>query len=1322
MKRLHWLLRNTAKGGSILLLSLLIIGPDGSPAAADVPPPPDLMKEEVTQGALRLKIGDEVVECPLKRTDVKVDITGFIARATVTQTFYNPYDKNIEAVYVFPLPHTAAIDAMTMKMGERTIVGVIKRRAEARAIYEQAIQRGQTASLLEQERPNIFTQSVGNLKPRQEIHIEISYVDVLNYDVGTYEFHFPMVVGPRYIPGAPISEKPQLPKELEGKVGEGKEGVTKVTRGPDPSGTGWSPDTDRVPDASRITPPVLKPGYRTGHDIRLAVSLDAGVPVQDIEIVNHAAKLERLDAAKATVNLSPLDAIPNKDFVLKYKVVGEKPEMAVFAHATGPEQRYFMLMLQPKRDAVLGKAPPRELVFLVDSSGSMSGELIAKVKAAMRHFLQQSTPKDTLQVITFANQANSLFEKSVPITEANLARALAFTQQLHGGGGTEMLAGIKAVLNAPVDPKRVRIVVLLTDGYIGNEEQIIAEVGRRAGDSIRFWTIGIGASPNRFLIDGVAQQGGGMSAVLDLNTNPKPLVTRIVNRIHSPQLTNIQVDWQQLAVYETYPRRIPELWAHRPVILFGRYAAGGSAKIALSGIAEGKPFTYTVDVTLPDADPTHAVLGKVWARRKIEDLSAQMYDADTPEVVEEITRIALDYGLMSQWTSFVAVDESEMPTLSQQAIPPRRVVVPVPLPEGVSFEGVFGQEEKPQFFYDLFGRELLAPQHGRRNGLNEDSFRGILNEDSFRRRYTEFAIGDSNRFKPNYRHQKEFDASGELMAGWTGQLNRLDFTPPVEQVRASGGRGLAFQEQGSPHSWQYVPNLSGHLWSKLSEAEKTAMTEAETLQQGGALEAARLRYQHALGLMAGVHPDAVAAIQALDHEILKKRAEAYPRLNRKLNGVLRNQPLADAVCTLATAGGFHLDWVPGSLDDVSTLLNLSECRVTYLDLRQATILQGLQWLLTPYHLTWRMKDAETLTVGTARRMPGTSAWGYNVQDITLILTSQLDENASTEDIDNVLGVFLQTLRTVIDPKEDSGITPGSVVLITPGRLLVYGTPDVHEQVNQFLEALKDSTRDIASIAAHALSKDAREDLKALQQLTTGKWQTFAEARKKAAAAKTRQHVIANLETASWQLLAAAIHDEIDLEALTKLQMAWASRQLEPVVEVNRLLAMWSAWCIRTAAQAVPADVELAALSQDVLSKIRQMTVRKPENDTYTAYLGTLYAVLARQTGDAPDKGVEAAIKALIKEPANAELGTLALIAEGLLAPSEENDKALQVAISTHQIYRDDLVLLTCLIAKRRGGQLWRTFQEELPHIAKQGSLSGYILVILHRLEASRSPI
>ena len=1294
---------------SVILLSLIIASMFGSTAFAETSPPVDPMENQVTQGALRVKIADEVVECPLKHTDVKVNISGFIARATVTQTFYNPYDEKIEAVYVFPLPHTATVDAMTMRVGERKIVGVMKRRAEARTVYEQALQQGQTASLLEQERPNIFTQSVGNIKPRQEIRIEISYVDVLNYDMGTYEFHFPMVVGPRYIPGAPISEKPQVPEELEGKVGKVQERVTKVTLGTDPSGTGWSPDTTVVPDASRITPPVLKPGYRTGHDIRLSVSLDAGVPVQDIEIVNHAAALQRIDTSKATVEISSMDSIPNKDFVLKYRVVGENPEMAIFAHATGPEQRYFMLMIQPKLHAKLLKAPPRELVFLIDVSGSMSGEPIAKVKAAMRHFLQRSTPKDTLQVITFAGQAKRLFEKSVSATEANVARALTFTSQLHGGGGTEMLAGIKAVLNAPVDPKRVRIVVLLTDGYIGNEEEIIAEVGRRAGDAIRFWTIGIGSSPNRFLIDGVAKQGGGMSGVLDLNTNPKELVTRVVERIHRAQLAHIQIDWKQLAVYETYPRRIPELWAGRPVIVFGRYAAGGKTEIALSGRAEGKPLTYTLDVTLPDAEPGHGVLAKVWAGKKIEDLSTQMYFADTPEVVEEITRIALDYRLMSQYTSFVAVDESEMPNISQQVKPPRRVVVPVPLPEGVDFEGIFGQiEEEPQFFYDLFGKELLKGNevYGYREQKTFDETGQLVvgwtgqlesqrflaqSEDSFRGRYTEFAIGDGMHLK-NSRISKpvQLTNTSANLAPTLGRRNGLNEDPGVR------------------HS---VVGFQVNRYEKRQEDAQAAITEAQALQKQGHLESARLRYQHALGLAAddnGIRGTAIEAIWTLGNEIAKKRAKVYPGLNRKLDLILRNQPLVDAIRTLVNAGGFQLDLVPGSIDDVTRLLDVTEPRVPYLDLRHATVVQGLEWLLAPYHLTWRIKTPDTIMVGTARRMPRHSVWGYDVLALTMPLKSEFDEGAPSKSAESALKDFLNAIRIVINQKEE-GIQPSSAMLLDAKRLLIYGGPEIHQKVERILKALRDGKSDVTRIAGRKLSKDEYAALKVLQKLTRNRWKErrkiVAEARTIRGATQKRRWIVAE----SWHLLAEALNGEVDLEALTKLQVAWEDRQILSIIGGKYLpLAMRSAWCIRTAARAVPTDEELATFSKSVLSKVREIKVLKPQ-DSFTAYLGSVYAVLAH------DENPHEARKVLMKKAK----GTARFITKGLLSPSKESDKALQVMLSSHQINDEDLILLTCLVAKRRGGDLWQTFREKLPSMVRQSRMSGPVLIVVNRFAASQ---
>jgi Ca-activated chloride channel family protein len=285
--------------------------------------------------------------------------------------------------------------------------------------------------------------------------------------------------------------------------------------------------------------------------------------------------MEQPDPTLATVQLSPDDAIPNKDFVLKYDVVGEKPAMAVLCHKSTADPGYFMLMIQPGEDARLKQTPPREISFLVDVSGSMSGEPTAKVKDLMQSLLKHSKAQERVQLITFSGSAHKLFDRAVPATPDNIQKIVSFTRGMCGRGGTEMLKGIKMAINDPLDESRIRIVIMLTDGNIGNEAEIIAEVGRRCGDQIRFWCIGIGSSPNHFLTDGVAKQAGGMSKVLGLNDDAATLAQEVMFRIHRAQLAELRINWGGIPVSETYPARIPELWAGRPVILFGRYGRGG---------------------------------------------------------------------------------------------------------------------------------------------------------------------------------------------------------------------------------------------------------------------------------------------------------------------------------------------------------------------------------------------------------------------------------------------------------------------------------------------------------------------------------------------------------------------------------------------------------------------------------------------------------------------------------------------------------------------------------------------------------------------------
>ena len=1316
------------------LNTLMTVSLLGGIAFAQAPQPIEPMEEDVTQGALRVNTEDGIVECPLKHTDVKASISGFIARVTVTQTFDNPFDENIEAVYVFPLPHTAAVDDMTMVIGERRIVGLIKRRDEARAMYEQAIKQGSTASLLEQERPNIFTQSVGNIKPGKEIHIEISYVDVLNYDMGTYEFHFPMVVGPRYIPGAPISKKPELPSELKGKVGEIEETESLAEEG-DASGTGWSPDTTRVTDASRMTPPTLKPGYRTGHEISLSVSLEAGVPIEDLKIINHKATIKRTGVSSAAAEISPSDSIPNKDFVMKYAVAGEKPEMAVLAHSKGADQGYFMLMIQPKLDAELAQAPPRDLVFLVDASGSMSGKPLDKVKEAMHHFFRLSKTNDTVQVITFANGAEKLFEKPLPATQDNVERALHFTQQIQASGGTEMLTGIQKALQEPADPERVRIVVMLTDGFVGNDAEIIKEVGKRAGDQVRFWVIGVGSSPNRFLSEGVAKQGGGMSGILELDTDPKELVSRIVHRIHRAQLANIQIDWNDLSVYEIFPRRIPELWAGSPVILHGRYAGGGETQIELSGAAEGKPLTFSLNVTLPNVNSEHGVLSTVWARKKIEDISAQMYYADTPEVVEEITRVALTHRLMSQYTSFVAVDESEAQLVSRQVNPPRQVVVPVPMPAGTDFEGVFGSRRLVRFEADFADFEMVSsPVHRDTSPSAPMDVSSPVSAMALNRpQRIDYPDRPSRRMarRQSFTHR----SSPTFLAS---EPARVD--PPIgAMMKPSVGETSNFWEDTSVRTpWmrdnlyeqprfrsERVQTFARFLFDRWSlqrnEEVRQALAQAEELQKCGNLEAARLRYQHVLGLLAGIddedeiYPAAARAIFSITEEIGRKRAETHPRLNRKLDLVIRHEPLGDAIHTVVNAGGFELDLIAGSLEDAGELLNLTELRVTFLDLRNATVIQALDWLLAPYHLTWEMKGADTITVGTSRRLHAPSTWGYEVAHLTIPSETEFKKFKSEEDIGNALGEFLEGVRIVIDQKDDTGLNPGSAVLIDSSRLLVYGEPHIHAKVKMLLEALRDNQLDIAATAGRNLSKKERTSLKALQELSAKRWEMGAEDRKQAAAKGAREHAESSMDDTPWQLLAEAVRGSVDLEALTILQSAWDNPRIG---EIDSELLARAAWCIGMAARAIPDDTELATLAEKSVSTVKAMKLWKPKDDEDYDDLAPLYAALLLRDGGARNTQVDGVVMSLVRSDESSWDRTTRLIAQGWLSASAEVDRVLTHSIATHEFEGDDSVLLASLLAKRRGGQLWQTFREEMPSIVGKQPLNGHVVVLVNRLESS----
>jgi Ca-activated chloride channel family protein len=653
-----------------LLFAARITRP-GETAATARPP--------VTQGSLQVtdEHGQVVGQCPLKHTDVQAEISGFLSRVLVTQLFGNPYQEKIEAVYTFPLPQNAAVDEMTLTVGGRTVRGKIKPREEARAVYEAARAAGHVAGLLDQERPNIFTQSVANIMPGEQVKITISYVETLKYEDGSYEFVFPMVVGPRYIPGKATGRQ----------------------------GGGWSPDTDRVPDASRITPPVsfdpsTMQATRAGHDISLDVTVDAGVPIIELRSGLHDIDVQRPDGHRALVRLKNKSEIPNRDFILKYKVAGQKVEDAVLVHRAA-RGGFFTLVIQPPDRVNTGEVTPKELVFVLDSSGSMTGFPIEKAKETIRLALDGLYPQDTFNLITFSGDTHILFPKPVPATRENIREAQSFLASRQGQGGTEMMKAIIAALEPSDAQDHVRIVCFMTDGYVGNDMEIVSEVQKHP--NARVFSFGIGNSVNRFLLDKMAEYGRGEVEYVSLNDDGSAAAQRFHERVRNPLITDIKLDWGGLPVADVYPARIADLFSARPIIICGRYSQASSGVIRLVGKRSNGYFVREIPVYLPETETRHDVLPTLWARARVANLMGQDYlgvQQGTPriDIRDQITQLGLEFRLMTQYTSFVAVEEMTITDGGQ----PRRIEVPVEVPDGVDPRGIFGDAARARAMNQSF--------------------------------------------------------------------------------------------------------------------------------------------------------------------------------------------------------------------------------------------------------------------------------------------------------------------------------------------------------------------------------------------------------------------------------------------------------------------------------------------------------------------------------------------------------------------------------------------------------------------------------------------
>lgn len=858
--------------------------------------------------------GNVIGPCPLRHTDVKVEASGPFLRVTLTQSYYNPYPDKIEAVYTFPLSHRAAVDRMTMTVGDRVTVGEVHESTIARAIYQAARERGYVASLLEQERPNIFTQSVANIESGAEVDIEISYVELLEQKDGEYSFAFPMVVGPRYIPGKPKSVPATARSDFENRLGVTLLGPAKLTitevadaggeesdemvsttqpAGEDPSrynrvlnggnlhalvhhsvpinrqvaaereficrfeaeyhtgakefgaifadGTGvingrwfyvgdirtarqgegagapFASDTDQVPDASRITPMPVHPDTRAGHDISIEVNVDTGGPgITHLECPSHEVAIDYSRVAgtpkRANIKLKDKSTIPNRDFVLKWKPEAEGIEEATFTHASDIG-KFFTLMIAPPERVDDTDAVPREIIFVLDVSGSMKGFPIEKAKETMSRIIDTLRPEDTFNIITFANGTSQLWPAARPFTEANRSEAQTFLASRSGGGGTEMMDAINAALvraqgterdlgmtpeamanlpadgraltieldmrdivcdestdNQPairlddgatilvrgvpavahsmgwtrlkltgrwetkdrrrifevdshkwLDPRKgqpVRFVCFMTDGKVGNDMVIIDAVKQNA-ETTRVFSFGIGNSVNRYLLESMALAGRGAVEFVLLEDQANPAVERFTQRIQTPVLTDIKLDFSDgLEVVSHTPRQIPDLFDQAPIIIHGRYEKAGKGTLTITGQSGEGPYERAIPLEFKDDQPDHDVIATLWARARVEDLMNEDLKAVqegrySEELKSEIIRLGEQYQIMTQFTSFVAVEKARV-TIGGK---PRLVHVPIELPAGTDWSGFFGgcskatelfAQDDPKAIEDMM-RTAIAP-------------------------------------------------------------------------------------------------------------------------------------------------------------------------------------------------------------------------------------------------------------------------------------------------------------------------------------------------------------------------------------------------------------------------------------------------------------------------------------------------------------------------------------------------------------------------------------------------------------------------------------
>ncbi|MBT0963078.1 marine proteobacterial sortase target protein [Denitromonas iodatirespirans] len=619
----------------------------------------------VQQGTLLFRGADggDPAAAPLLHTDVTLRVSGPIVRARVVQRFRNPADDWREGTYVFPLPENAAVDRMRIQVADRVIEGQIQERAQAKATYEKAKAEGKASALVSQERPNVFTTRVANIGPKDEIRVEIEYQHTLDYavadGVGRYSLRFPMVVAPRYIPGQVVGDEE----------------------------SGAILGTDMVPDAAAILPPMLLPDEAGPivNPVSLNVYLDAGVPIAAVDSPFHRVRIDTLKPSVRRIRLSEGRTPANRDFVLNWTLAaGAAPHATLFVEP-GKDRDHALLMLVPPAPSAVGKRLPREVVFIVDTSGSMEGASIVQAREALAMALGRLGAEDSFNVIEFNSNAKALFDTARPASGEHVAQAVRWVQALRANGGTEMAGALDLALDGRRNPDRVRQVIFLTDGAVGNEAQLFGLIQQRLGDS-RLFTVGIGSAPNSHFMRKAAQAGRGSFTYIGKVEEVRARMAELFAKLESPVIKGLTVTWPSGARADASPDPLPDLYLGEPVVVAAAIDRTVGGEVRLSG--DSGAIRWSSSLSLDDANPGEGI-GVLWARQKIDHWMDTLADgADEAAVREKVLALALEFQLVSQFTSFVAVDTTPARSADARL---KSGAVPSHFPAGWSPSGVYGE-------------------------------------------------------------------------------------------------------------------------------------------------------------------------------------------------------------------------------------------------------------------------------------------------------------------------------------------------------------------------------------------------------------------------------------------------------------------------------------------------------------------------------------------------------------------------------------------------------------------------------------------------------